>query len=186
MSEHTEIVDIVDENDVVIGQATRQETHDQGLLHRAVHVLALDEERNVLLQKRADSKAFNPGCWTSAASGHITTGDTYEATADREAVEELGLPRPLSLKYIGKVRADALDRKTGRACCTWTALYTMRLTVGLEDVRPQASELAKVEVFPFNCVRRAVKGEIQLKSVNGEIVQFADNFAPIFGLFSID
>jgi len=40
-----EIFDVVDENDNVIGQATRKKIHDKKLIHRAVYFFILDKKR---------------------------------------------------------------------------------------------------------------------------------------------
>ena len=48
-----EILDVVDEEGRVIGQATRGACHaDRSLLHRAVHLLVYDDGGRLFLQKR--------------------------------------------------------------------------------------------------------------------------------------
>ncbi len=183
MPDNDEIVDVVDEKDVVIRQASRQEVHERGWLHRAVHVLAFDPQGNLLLQKRADDeRKFNPKRWTSTVSGHVAAGDEYEQTAEREVTEELQLASPPTLRYIGKTRADALDRKRGRACRAFTAVYTAQLAIGAADIKPQVSEVQRVEGFAFAAVLAAVRGETPLRCPDGAMVEFADNFAPIANL----
>jgi len=85
-----EIFDVVNERDEVIGQQTRREVHRLGLLHRAVHVLVFNARGEVFLQKRSMKKDRQPGLWDSSASGHVDTGEEYDATAVRELQEELG------------------------------------------------------------------------------------------------
>jgi isopentenyldiphosphate isomerase len=182
MSDQTEIVDTVDENDVVIGQATRQEAHDRGLLHRAVHVLAFDRTGKLILQKRAGDKEFNPNRWTSAVSGHVTAGDAYDAAAEREVAEELQLSGPLNLNRVGRVRCDTANQQTRRACRTWTTVYTIHLAITPTDIQPQVSEVTKVDSFPLSQVLAAIRGETELRCADGELVEFADNFAPVVEL----
>lgn len=100
-----ELIDVVDEEDQVIGQAPRSQVHDQGLLHRVVHVLLLDEQDRLVLQKRAATKRTYPGLWTSSASGHVTAGQDPRAAARRETIEEIGL-EPADLSHVGRVRFD--------------------------------------------------------------------------------
>ncbi len=95
-----EIFDVVNERDEVIGRNTRREVHRLGLLHRSVHVLVHNSQGQVFLQKRSMTKDRQPGLWDSSASGHVDSGETYDACALRELREELGLspqqaPRPL-------------------------------------------------------------------------------------------
>src|SRR5476651_1980015 len=86
-----EIFDIVNERDEVVGQNTRREVHARGLWHRAVHVLVFNARGEVFLQKRSLKKDIAAGKWDSSASGHLDTGETYDACAVREVREELGL-----------------------------------------------------------------------------------------------
>jgi 16S rRNA (adenine1518-N6/adenine1519-N6)-dimethyltransferase len=86
-----ELFDVVDEQDCVIGQATRQEVHEKGLLHRAVHILVFNKKHDCLLQKRSALKDRHPGVWDSSAAGHLDAGEDYETAARRELEEELGI-----------------------------------------------------------------------------------------------
>jgi len=89
-----EIFDVVDPADRVIGQAPRSQVHSLHLLHRAVHVLLFDRSGALLVQKRSATKDTYPGCYDSSASGHLNAGEEYDAAAERETQEELGLVIP--------------------------------------------------------------------------------------------
>lgn len=82
--------DVVDEQDRVVGQATRGEVHAQGLRHRAVHVLCFDSAGRVFLQRRSLAKDSAPGKWCASCSGHVDAGEDYDTAAVREVAEELG------------------------------------------------------------------------------------------------
>lgn len=86
-----EIFDVVNAADEVVGQSTRHEVHRLGLLHRAAHVIVLNAGGQVFLQKRSHLKDRQPGVWDSSASGHVDSGESYEACAVRELREELGI-----------------------------------------------------------------------------------------------
>lgn len=100
-----EIFDVVDHQDKVIGQERRSEVHRLGLRHRAVHVLLFNREGLVFLQKRSASKDTWPGTWDSSASGHLDTGETYDACAVREVREELGWEVGTALEPLFKIEA---------------------------------------------------------------------------------
>lgn len=87
----SEIFDVVDEMDRVIGRAQRREVHRRGLQHRAVHVLVFDRHERLFIQRRVAWKDTFPSCFDSSASGHLVTGEGYKACAVRELEEELGL-----------------------------------------------------------------------------------------------
>lgn len=91
-----ELLDIVGENDTVLGIATRAEIHRTQRLHRAVHMLVQNPNGEVYLQKRAATKDSNPNCWDSSAAGHVDAGEAYMDAAVRELFEELGIEEPQS------------------------------------------------------------------------------------------
>ncbi|HUD82042.1 MAG TPA: NUDIX domain-containing protein [Candidatus Saccharimonadales bacterium] len=86
-----EIFDIVNERDEVIGRLPRFQVHRDAHKHRAVHVLVFNARGEIFLQKRSRKKDTFPGAWDSSASGHVDSGEDYDACAVRELREELGL-----------------------------------------------------------------------------------------------
>ena len=86
-----EIFDIVNERDEVIDRGPRGEVHRLGLRHRAVHVLVFNSRGEVFLQKRSMKKDTAQGKWDSSSSGHVDSGEDYDACAVRELREEIGL-----------------------------------------------------------------------------------------------
>ncbi len=102
-----EIFDVVDDRDRVIGKQTRREVHQRGLKHRAVHVLVFNERGEIYLQKRSFKKDTFPGAWDSSTSGHLDSGETYDACAVREAREEIGLFLQRTPKRLFKIEACA-------------------------------------------------------------------------------
>ena len=86
-----EIFDVVNQRDEVIDQKPRGEVHRLGLLHRAVHVLVFNARGETFLQKRSITKDREPGKWDSSTSGHVDSGEDYDAGAVRELREEIGL-----------------------------------------------------------------------------------------------
>ena len=102
-----EIFDVVNERDGVIGRQPRTEVHQLGLMHRAVHVLVFNSRRQVFLQKRSRNKDRQPGLWDSSASGHVESGEDYDACAVRELREEIGLQLNATPQRLFKLSASA-------------------------------------------------------------------------------
>ena len=116
-----EFFDVVDGNDAVIGRAPRREVHARGLWHRAVHVLVFNAVGQTFLQKRSLLKDMSPGCWDAACSGHLDSGEEYDAAAARELGEEIGvLVQSADLQRWLRVEACA---QTG-----WEFLWVYRLS----------------------------------------------------------
>jgi len=98
-----EMFDVVDEQDRVIGSKPRGEVHKERLLHRAIHIFVFNKRGELFLQRRSRWKDAHPRRWDSSAAGHVNSGDTYDATAPRELVEELGVSAPL--ECVGELPA---------------------------------------------------------------------------------
>ena len=109
-----EIFDVVNERDEVVGQAPRKEVHACGLWHRAVHVLVFNAKGEVFLQKRSMLKDTAKGKWDSSSSGHLDTGEDYDACAVRELREEIGLVSGEAPRRLFKVDAC---KETGWEFC---------------------------------------------------------------------
>ncbi len=99
-----EIFDIVDHEDRVIGQVPRSEVHARKLLHRAASIFVFNSRGELLVQLRSTTKDEYPYCYTSSASGHLSTGEDYAESAQRELFEEVGITAPL--EYLTKLPAS--------------------------------------------------------------------------------
>ena len=106
----TEYFDVVNDDDKVIGTASRDECHKKGLLHRAVHIIILNSKCEILLQKRSMEKDLYPGWWIDAAAGHVESGETYKDAAKREMMEELGISTELEELFRVKRRWAGDDK----------------------------------------------------------------------------
>jgi isopentenyl-diphosphate delta-isomerase type 1 len=100
--------EIVDEKDQVIGLATRRECHgNPDLVHRVAHVLVVNRDGQLLLQKRSMTKDVQPGRWDTSVGGHLDPGEGYRAAALREMREELGIADvPIEFLYYSQIRND--------------------------------------------------------------------------------
>ena len=99
-----ELFDVVDDDDIVIGTLPRSQVHAQRLQHRAVSIFVLNRRGELLIHRRSANKDEYPLLFTSSASGHVTAGETYDETAPRELMEELGLTA--SLRLLAKFPAS--------------------------------------------------------------------------------
>jgi 16S rRNA (adenine1518-N6/adenine1519-N6)-dimethyltransferase len=95
---------VVDKNDRILRDASRCEVHANNLLHRAVHILIFNAAGEVYLQQRSRWKDRHPLKWDSSAAGHVGAAESYDETARRELMEELGVSVPL--KRISKLPAS--------------------------------------------------------------------------------
>lgn len=128
-----ECFDVVDKHDNVIDVKTRSEVHRLGLRHRAVHVFLFRSNGDMLIHLRTATKEEFPSVWTSSASGHVSSGETYANSVERELQEELGVTAELQRV----LRVDA---------CTDTSNEFTELFVAESDaaITVDPSEIADV------------------------------------------
>ena len=87
----TEWVDIVDEQNEVIAQSSRQQMRAERLRHRATYIVVHDGMGKILVQRRTEIKDFCPGWLDATAGGVVQSGENVLDSARREAEEELGI-----------------------------------------------------------------------------------------------
>ncbi len=96
-----EQVDIVNQNDEVVGTTSKQKAHQGGLLNRTVIAEIIGSDGKWTLVKQSSDRQ-DPGQFVSPIGGHVTAGETEEEAIKREAKEEYGLEGDFTLKFIGK------------------------------------------------------------------------------------
>ncbi|MFH9989750.1 NUDIX hydrolase [Streptomyces luteogriseus] len=150
MSAADEILDIVDENDRVVGQCPRGEVYARGLRHRCVFIRARDAEGRIFVHRRTPTKLVFPSLHDMFVGGVVGAGESYDAAALREAEEELGvsgLPQPSHLFTF------LYDDGSGRTW--WSAVYEVRCEL---PVRPQAEEVAWYDFLSEAEIERRLTG----------------------------
>ena len=86
-----DLLDIVDDNDIVVGNEERGVIHEKALLHRSVHIFVFNSKSELFIQKRSFNKSEHPEKYDSSAAGHLEVGESYDEGAQRELEEELGI-----------------------------------------------------------------------------------------------
>lgn len=141
------ILNIVDEDDNVTGEATREEIHTQGLLHREVHVWLYNQNGELFFQMRAKDKDTFPGLLDASIAGHVEIGDSYEKTAVKEAEEETGLKiDPAHLKFVAKIHYSAHDNVTGKINNVIRTIYAYPFDGSPSDLRIEKGKATGFEV----------------------------------------
>lgn len=85
-----EMLPVVEQNGLVIGQASRPACHSGKLLHPVVHLHIVNRLGQIYLQRRSEQKKHFPLYWDSSVGGHVSYGEHMEEALFREAAEELG------------------------------------------------------------------------------------------------
>ena len=90
-----EFIDVVDENDNVIGSELKGSVHEQELWHREIGVIIFNANGEILLQRRSMKKHYFAGLWSITCTGHVHKGKSPIDAAHQELKEELGFDTDL-------------------------------------------------------------------------------------------
>ena len=86
-----EYLDVVDEEDNVIGCEKRNLIHRLGLLHRGIHVFLFTADGKLLVQRRHRNLETWPLALDCSVSEHVKSREGYQIAAMRGLSEELGI-----------------------------------------------------------------------------------------------
>jgi len=93
-----EILDIIDNNDIVIWKAERQEIYEKKLNHRIVHIMIFNKKWEYLAQIRSEKASFLPWYYSTSVWGHVLAWENYLEAGKREMKEEIGLSLKVNFK----------------------------------------------------------------------------------------
>jgi isopentenyl-diphosphate delta-isomerase len=87
-----EYVDLVDENDMVVGRKRRSEVYAGCLSNfRVVNAFVINAEAEIWTPRRTANKRVFPLCLDMSMGGHVESGESHEQTFAREMQEELNI-----------------------------------------------------------------------------------------------
>ena len=137
-----EFIDVVDDHNQVIGQMAKSELYEKKPHHRIVHVLIYNDQGEMALQLRSANVAFCPNHWVTTVGGHVQTGETTEAAAKREMMEEIGVDLPLEYVFDAEYLPPTLPGVI-KFLTIYQATYNGPFS-------PDPNDVAKVEYFPLS------------------------------------
>jgi isopentenyldiphosphate isomerase len=149
MNPADEIVAIVDEQNNVIGSASRREMRAKRLLHRSTYILVFNAKGELYVQKRTMTKDVFPGYFDPATGGVVLAGENYEESAMRELAEEMDI-REVPLTFLFDFYfEDERSRVWGRA---FSCVYDGKIV-------PQVEEVEYVEMMTTDDILRRTETE---------------------------
>lgn len=143
-----ELIEIVDKNGNFTGEVMEKEkAHNKNLLHNEVAIFVINDQNQVLLQKRSASKRFEPNKWTLCA-GHVDAYESLEDAAIREIKEEIAIE--VSKKELHKYGKKELILKDSNSHITY--YYYVKTNKKEKEFIVQFEELSEVKWFDIDKV----------------------------------
>lgn len=127
----TEMIDIVDENDKVIGKATWKEAQEKGLIFRSANSIVLNTKGQIFVHKRSKNLLTFPGMYDVKFGGIVNLGESYEEAAMRELKEEAGIKNP-KLEFLFPLKFRMGRYKNNRK--VFQCVYDGKLKLQKEEI----------------------------------------------------
>ncbi len=141
-------LDIVNNNDEVIGKEDRKKVHNGGLLHRETHILFVTPDKKIIFQHRAKDKDTYPDLLDATVGGHVDSGMSYEDTAVKEMREETGLQIFFDeLVFLKKIKNKSEDAITGAINNTFKMEYGFIFKGNISDLKVEQGKALGFEAW---------------------------------------
>ena len=125
------LIDMVDEDDNVIGKGTYEEVAEKGKIFRSANILVFNSKGQLLVHKRNRNLRTFPGMWDTKLGGIVDSGESYEEAARRELKEEAGIENA-ELQLLFPLKYRTPKYKNNRM--VYTCVYDGKLKLQEEEV----------------------------------------------------
>ena len=140
-----EYLDIVNDQDEVIGVEAREDADYQKTRHRIGHIFLFNDQGDLAVQLRSANLKYMPHAWCATACGHVSSGEDFDIAAARELEEETGIQTK-----IERLSKDLFDVTHRGMLMTYTGKW------GGEFQFPKA-EIEDIKFFPLIEVKAMIE-----------------------------
>ena len=158
-----EIFDVYKRDGEYLGTKPKSFCHSEnpGVYHKPVWIWIINDQKEVLVQKRATRKKNNPDKWDMPSAGHVVAGETIIEGAIRETYEELGVKtKEEDYEYL----FEYIDDRTYEIA----QVYLLYLNVKINNFKLQKEEVAEVKWLSFD--------EFKKLFYSNDFVKFNDDY----------
>jgi isopentenyldiphosphate isomerase len=151
-----EVLEVVNENNEVVGMEERSVIHKKLLRHRAMSLFLVNDGGEILLCRRSKEKEESPNKWSFPVSGHKKPGESPEEAMRREVEEEMGMRFDFEFQtvlpaekksgnhfvhlFLAKTKKPigefSLDKKESSRLVVWKKEYLEKKMEGKEKFSP--------------------------------------------------
>lgn len=156
-----ELLDLIDENDIIVGTVLRSYAHKHVLAVRAVNAFIKNSKGQLWIPRRTATKNIYPLALDYSVSGCVQSGESYEQGFERELKEELNLklsditarcvgyftPKTNNVSFFMKVYEIASDDEppyNREEFCEYFWLYPKELYTIIKQGEQAKSTLPKI------------------------------------------
>jgi len=146
-----DLIDALNDQGLRTGEVLpKSEIYRLGKVHRVVHLYWIDQDDNLLIQRRSYDKKLYPGKLSVSVTGHVNAGEFSDQALRREIKEELGIPADkLDVKFMMSFRNDV---KVSPSCMVkhLNDVYLCQKDIPLQDIKIDRNEVSEISLMPFD------------------------------------
>ena len=153
----TELLDVLDENGNKIGEAkTKGEIYKSGDWHRSVHIWVINDNRELLVQKRNPNKKTFPNLWAISAAGHVISGEDSIKSGLRELKEELDIDaKEEELEYLFTIKR--VQPYNDSYIRVFDDVYLLNRNIDVDHTKLQVEELTDIKYVYYQYLENIFK-----------------------------
>ena len=142
-----ELLDVLDDNGLKTGiTKDKDEIYKTGEWFRSVHIWIVNDNNELLLQKRSPYKTTFPNLWAVSVSGHVMAGETSIQAVIREVKEELDIDiNSNQCKYLFTIRRQNIFNNCINR--VYDDVYIVKLNIDVVNANIQRTELNEIKYF---------------------------------------
>lgn len=142
-----ELLDVLDDNGLKTGiTKDKDEIYKTGEWFRSVHIWIVNDNNELLLQKRSLYKTTFPNLWAVSVSGHVMAGETSIQAVIREVKEELDIDiNSNQCKYLFTIRRQNIFNNCINR--VYDDVYIVKLNIDVANANIQRTELNEIKYF---------------------------------------
>ena len=139
-----ELLDTFDINGNFLGIKTKSFCHSEtpGVYHKPVWIWIMNNEGEILVQKRALAKKKSPGKWDMPSAGHVEAGESPVQGCVRETEEELGIKcKPKDFIFLKEI--------VNQHGWELAQIYLLKTNTKIKDMKLQKAEVEQVKWLKY-------------------------------------
>ncbi len=160
-----ELIDIYDSEMNLLGVASKDQAHQEGLWHKTAHCWIITEDGNVWLQLRGATKNLYPNLLNISCTGHIAIGESAKEGCLRELEEKLGLQ--LKEKDLTKLFTHKTIFDTPFYNREFNPTYLYKTQNKLQDLKLQPEEIDGIYVADIQNLQDLFFDDVKKITIKG-------------------
>ncbi len=152
-----EYIDVLDKNGNKTGEVKEiKEIYQDGNFHRTIHVWIINDNNEILVQKRSPKKETFAGLWAISVAGHVRSGENSIDAVKRELREELGQKvSDEELLYLFTINRE--QEFQNHLLHVIDDVYLVKLNLDVENTKLQFKELTDIKYVYYEYLERIFK-----------------------------